>query len=53
VDKRNRIAHGDPTTGATFQEIASYMAVVRDFCVRSDSAMARTLSKHLGVAAPW
>ena len=53
VGKRNQIAHGDPTTGATFQDIASYLAVVKEFCTRSDRAMARILSRHLGNTAPW
>jgi len=53
VDKRNRIAHGDRTTGATFQEISSYLAVVREFCTRADRIMARAVSQHVGTVAPW
>jgi len=53
VTKRNNIAHGDVTTEATSQDVASYMAVVREFCARGDRVMSRTVARHFGTALPW
>ena len=53
VEKRNNIAHGDSTTEATYQDIAAYLAVVREFCTRADRVLSRTLAVRLGVPLPW
>jgi hypothetical protein len=53
IEKRNRIAHGDRTAEATFQDVSSYLAVVRDFCSRADRIMARAVSRVVRTAAPW
>ncbi len=53
VAKRNLIAHGDPTASATFQDVASYLAVVRAFSVRADRVMSRAVSRHIDTELPW
>jgi hypothetical protein len=53
VERRNGIAHGDATVQATFQDVASYLSVVHDFCCRADRVMARTVARTAGVALPW
>ncbi len=53
VDKRNDIAHGDSGAEATYQDIASYVAVVRTFCERADRILARTLAPYAGGTRPW
>ncbi len=53
VDKRNDIAHGDSGAEATYQDIASYVAVVRTFCTRADGVLSRTLAPHADGTRPW
>lgn len=53
VDKRNNIAHGDPTTEATYLDIVRYMSAVRTFCERADQTMARHLARLRGGNRPW
>lgn len=53
VEKRNNIAHGDATTTATYQDVSSYLAAVRTFCLRADGVLARALARKLGIAKPW
>jgi hypothetical protein len=53
VEKRNNIAHGDATTTATYQDVASYLAAVRAFCSRADGVLARALARQLSIAKPW
>ncbi len=53
VDKRNDIAHGDSGAEATYQDIASYVAVVRTFCTRADRVLSRVLVPYAGGTRPW
>jgi len=53
IEKRNNIAHGDATTGATYQDIASYLSVVWEFCKRADKVLGRAVGQHLRAAPPW
>lgn len=53
VEKRNLIAHGDGTTEATANDISNYVRAVRDFCERSDRALARSVMKITGDSKPW
>lgn len=52
VNKRHRIAHGDPAAEATQRDVALYAAAVERFATRAD----RVLSRHLvrmGAPVPW
>lgn len=53
VDKRNDIAHGDSGAEATYQDITSYVAVVRTFCMRADGILSRALASHVKGPRPW
>lgn len=53
VDKRNDIAHGDAGAEATYQDVASYIAVVRTFCTRVDSILSHKISRYVGGIRPW
>ena len=53
VDKRNDIAHGDAGAQATYQDVATYVAVVRTFCERADRVLSRTLAPYGGGNRPW
>jgi hypothetical protein len=53
VEKRNDIAHGNSGAEATYQDVATYLAVVRTFCERADRALSRTLAEFLGGVRPW
>jgi hypothetical protein len=53
VDKRNAIAHGDAGMIPTYQDVVGYRGVVRLFCSRADTAMARRLSELLSGPRPW
>ena len=53
VDKRNDIAHGDAGAEATYQDVATYVAVVRAFCTRADPVLARALAPYAGGTRPW
>jgi RiboL-PSP-HEPN len=52
VEKRNNIAHGDFTAGATYLDIIQYVYAVRTFCTRADVRLAKKLSAIIG-SAPW
>ena len=53
VEKRHSIAHGDAGTEATWQDICSYISVVRRFCTRADRLLGRTVSRYVGGANVW
>lgn len=53
VDKRNDIAHGDAGAEATYQDVTSYIAVVRTFCTRVDGILSRKISRYAGGIRPW
>jgi len=45
VQKRNNIAHGDPSTEATRDDVGSYRDATLRFCERSDRQLARALRR--------
>lgn len=53
VDKRNDIAHGISHVAATRQDISTYVSTVKDFCSRTDLAMARSIVKCFSMPPPW
>lgn len=54
VDKRNNIAHGDQSIGATPQEVRQYKAAVTRFCSRADARLSSALRKLVGgPSRPW
>lgn len=53
VRKRNNIAHGDPTTEATWGDIRSYREATLRFCERSDRQLAQAIGHLLGQPRPW
>ncbi len=53
VDKRNNIAHGDPTVEATYLDVSRYLNAVSTFCERADRRMGAQVSAILGGAAGW
>jgi RiboL-PSP-HEPN len=53
VDKRNNIAHGDPTAEATQGDVRRYRGSVAQFCERVDRRMAHAISRTFGCGTPW
>jgi hypothetical protein len=53
VDKRNDIAHGNAGAEATYQDVATYLSVVKEFCSRADRALARVLKRYNAGGRPW
>jgi len=53
VDKRNNIAHGDAAEQATPRDVRGYSKDVKEFCKRSDRALARAIERNFKVGRPW
>jgi hypothetical protein len=53
VQKRNNIAHGDPTVDATRADLIEFENAVRVFCDRADAQMARQLGRLLHNPPVW
>lgn len=53
VDKRSNIAHGDFTTEATRQDVASYARIVEIFSDRADRRLSRTLKSKFSIDSAW
>jgi hypothetical protein len=53
VDKRNNIAHGNPTTEATQRDVKLYLSAVTSFAKRCDRLLGRHVSRVFGVPRPW
>ncbi len=53
VQKRNNIAHGDPSTEATRGDVESYRDATLRFCERSDKQLARALRRIAPGSAFW
>jgi hypothetical protein len=53
IDKRNNIAHGDPTEQATQRDIRGYTSAVCTFCKRADRKLSAHLATLFGILQPW
>jgi len=53
VNKRNNIAHGDPTSEATQADVRNYRQAVTKFCASADSVLSRRLARLFGLPRPW
>ena len=53
VDRRNGIAHGDPSVEPTYQDVVSYRKAVRTFCSRVDQRMSKRLGELIGTGPVW
>jgi len=53
ADKRNNIAHGDVSAEATYQDVQSYVGIVRQFCKRCDRAVGRLAGRWIKGSRLW
>jgi HEPN superfamily RiboL-PSP-like protein len=53
VEKRNNIAHGDPSEAAPPRDVRRYASSAREFCRRADRALSRQFAKLFGTSRPW
>jgi hypothetical protein len=53
VDRRNGIAHGDPSIDPSYHDVMSYKGVVKVFCSRVDRTIAKRVAGITGSGLPW